>query len=169
MAFALELWPRTTWRKILVQIFTNCQRLQQWELSQGRESIVWTLRLWLEQELQSCTERIRFSVPICLVCSFTHRGVSRGAKNVPHRLRFTRALLQNKDFSMWFCLSLSVWFPELSPSSGETASEKRSPGTAFSPSLGSALQKRWRKRASCGQEEAPNWTMFGSLYLEVMG
>ena len=70
-------------------------------------------------------------MPICLVCSFTHRGVSRGAKNVPHRLRFTRALLQSKDFSMWFCLSLSVWFPKLSPRSGETAPEKRSPGTAF--------------------------------------
>ena len=60
-------------------------------------------------------------MPICWICSFTHRGVSRGAKNVPHRLRFTRTLLQSKDLSMWFCLSLSVWFSELSPSSGETA------------------------------------------------
>ena len=111
-------------------------------LSQVRKSFVWMLKLFSERQVQNCTERIRLSVPRCSVCSFTHRGVSRGTKNIPHRLRFTRALLQSKDFSMWFCLSLSVWFPELSPSSGETASEKRSPGTAFSPSLGSARQKR---------------------------
>ena len=138
-------------------------------VSQVRKSIVWIFKLLFERQLQSCTERIRLSVPICWICSFTHRGVSRGAKNVPHRLRFTRTLLQSKDLSMWFCLSLSVWFSELSPSSGETAPEKRSPRTTFSPSLGSALHRRCRKRASCGQEEAPNQPVFGSLYLEGMG
>ena len=33
-----------------------------------------------------------------MLCSFAHRGVSIGVKNVLHRLRFTRDLLQSKDF-----------------------------------------------------------------------
>ena len=129
----------------------------------------WILKRCLATKLQHPIERIRLSVPRCSVCSFTHRGVSRGTKNIPHRLRFTRALLQSKDFSMWFCLSLSVCFPKLRPSSGKTAPEKISPRTAFSPSLGSALHRRLRERASCRQEEAPSWPVFGSLYLEGMG
>ena len=32
--------------------------------------------------------------------------VSVGTRNVPDRLRFTRALLQSKDVWMWFCLPL---------------------------------------------------------------
>ena len=44
----------------------------------------------------------------CLIHSFTHRGVPVVAKNDPHRMRFTRALLENKDFFMWFCLPLYV-------------------------------------------------------------
>ena len=32
----------------------------------------------------------------------TDRGVSIGNKNVPDRVRFTRALLESKDLSMWF-------------------------------------------------------------------
>ena len=44
-----------------------------------------------------------------------HRGVSRGAKNVPHRLRFTRTLLQSKDLSMWFLPSLVIMVPQAWP------------------------------------------------------
>ena len=67
------------------------------------------------------------------VCSFTNRGLSIGAKNVPDRVKFTRALLQRKDWSMWFCLPLCVWVPGLSPSFMETSPEKRSPRSAFAP------------------------------------
>ena len=42
------------------------------------------------------------SVSPCSVHSFTDRGVSIGNKNVPDRVRFTRALLESKDLSMWF-------------------------------------------------------------------
>ena len=74
-------------------------------------------------------------MPICWICSFTHRGVSRGAKNVPHRLRFTRTLLQSKDLSMWFCLSLSVWFSELSPALGKQPLRKDLQEPRFPPAL----------------------------------
>ena len=70
-------------------------------------------------------------MPLCWVPSFTQRGVSVGAKNVPDRVRFTRALLEGKDLSMWFCLPLCVWVSGLGPSSVETAPEKRFPRTAF--------------------------------------
>ena len=72
-------------------------------------------------------------MPLYLLCSFTHRGVSVGAKNVPDRVRFTRALLEIKDLCMWFCLPLCVSVSGLSTSSVETAPEKRSPSTAFPP------------------------------------
>ena len=54
-------------------------------LSEVRESIVWILKLFSERHFQSCTERIRLSVHLCWVRTFTHRGVSIGAKNVPER------------------------------------------------------------------------------------
>ena len=73
------------------------------------------------------------SLPPCSVRSFTHRGVPVGAKNVRQRLRFTRALLESKDLSMWFSLPLCVWVSGLSPFSVETASEKRSPRTSYPP------------------------------------
>ena len=38
-----------------------------------RESIVWILKLLFERQLQSYTERIRLSVPLFFLCSFTHR------------------------------------------------------------------------------------------------
>ena len=72
-------------------------------------------------------------MPPCSVRSFTHRGVPIGAKNVRQRLRFTRALLESKDLSMWFSLPLCVWVSGLSPFSVETASEKRSPRTSSPP------------------------------------
>ena len=48
-------------------------------------------------------------------------------------MRFTRALLESKDLSMWFSLPLCVWVSGLSPFSVETASEKRSPRTSYPP------------------------------------
>ena len=102
-------------------------------LSQVRKSFVWMLKLFSERQVQNCTERIRLSVPSCWVRSFTHRGVSVGIKKFPDRVRFTRALLQSKDLSMWFCLPLCVWISGLGPSSVEIAPEKRSPRTAFPP------------------------------------
>ena len=100
-------------------------------VSRVRKSIVWIFKLLFERQLQSCTERIRLSVLLCWVPSFIHRGVSVEVKNVPDRVRFTRALLEGKDLSMWFCLPVCVWVSGLSPSSLETAPEKRSPRTAF--------------------------------------
>ena len=73
------------------------------------------------------------SVSPCSVHSFTDRGVSIGKKNVPDRVRFTRALLESKDLSMRFSLSLCVWVSGISPCSLETASEKRSPRTSYPP------------------------------------
>ena len=54
-------------------------------LSQVRKSFVWMLKLFSERQVQNCTERIRLSVHLCWVRTFTHRGVSIGAKNVPER------------------------------------------------------------------------------------
>ena len=93
----------------------------------------WILKRCLASKLQQTTERIRLPVPLSWVCSFTNRGVSIGAKNVPDRVRFTRALLEIKDLCMWFCLPLCVSVSGLSTSSVETAPEKRSPSTAFPP------------------------------------
>ena len=72
-------------------------------------------------------------MPLCWVPSFTQRGVSVGAKNVPDRVRFTRALLEGKDLSMWFCLPLCVWVSGLGSNSVEIDPEKRSPRTTFPP------------------------------------
>ena len=44
-------------------------------LSQVRKSFVWMLKLFSERQVQNCTERIRLSVPLCLVHSFI-TGVS---------------------------------------------------------------------------------------------
>ena len=54
-------------------------------LSVVRKIVVWILKLFSESQGQSCTERIRLSVHLCWVRTFTHRGVSIGAKNVPER------------------------------------------------------------------------------------
>ena len=54
-------------------------------LSAVRKIIVWILKLFSERQRQCCTERIRLSVPLCWVRSFSHRGVSIGAKKVPER------------------------------------------------------------------------------------
>ena len=70
---------------------------------------------------------------LCWLCSFPHRDVPIGAKNIPHRVRFTRALLESKDLSMRFSLPLCVWVSGISPCSLETASEKRSPRTSYPP------------------------------------
>ena len=102
-------------------------------LSEVRESIVWILKLFSERQRQSCTERIRLSVPLCWVHRFAHKGVSIGTKNFADRVRFTRALLESKDLYTWFCLPMCMWVSGLGPSSVETAPEKRSPGTAFPP------------------------------------
>ena len=102
-------------------------------VSRVRKSIVWIFKLLFERQLQSCTERIRLSLSPCLVRSFTDRGVSIGNKNIPDRVRFTRALLESKDLSMRFSLPLCVWVSGISPCSLETASEKRSPRTSYHP------------------------------------
>ena len=44
-------------------------------LSAVRKSIVWTLKLLFQGQVQNFTERIRLSVPLCLVHSFI-TGVS---------------------------------------------------------------------------------------------
>ena len=44
-------------------------------LSQVRKSIVWILKLLFQGQVQNFTERIRLSVPLCLVHSFI-TGVS---------------------------------------------------------------------------------------------
>ena len=84
-------------------------------LSEVRESTVWTLKLWLQRPLQSCTERIRLSVPLSWECNFAHRGVSVGAKNVPHRLRFTRSLLQSKTWPSGFGFPGACGSPDSAP------------------------------------------------------
>ena len=104
-------------------------------------------------------------MPLCWVPSFTQRGVSVGAKNVPDRVRFTRALLEGKDLSMWFCLPLCVWVSGLGPSSEETAPEKRSPRTAF-PQAGKRSSQQVGQashlRASTGSQPACVWKpLFG--------
>ena len=104
-------------------------------------------------------------MPLCWVPSFTQRGVSVGAKNVPDRVRFTRALLEGKDLSMWFCLPLCMWVSGLSPSSEETAPEKRSPRTAF-PQAGKRSSQQVGQashlRASTGSQPACVWKpLFG--------
>ena len=63
----------------------------------------------------SAPHGIRLPVPLCWVCSITHRDVSVRAKNVPHRLRFTRALIQSKDFSMWFPFPCAFGSPGSGP------------------------------------------------------
>ena len=73
------------------------------------------------------------SVSLCWLCSFPHRDVPVGANNIPHRVRFTRALLESKDLSMRFSLPLCVWVSGIGPCSVETASEKRSPRTSYPP------------------------------------
>ena len=55
------------------------------------------------------------------------------SNSLPHRVRFTRALLESKDLSMRFSLPLCVWVSGISPCSLETASEKRSPRTSYHP------------------------------------
>lgn len=128
----------------------------------------WILKLCLATKLQHPMERIRLPVSLCWVCSFTNRGLSIGAKNVPDRVKFTRALLQRKDWSMWFCLPLCVWVPGLSPSSWKHPLRKdlQDPllRQAGKPSL-----HRQGKRASFRQEETANRPVFGSLNLEAMG
>ena len=84
-------------------------------LSQVRKSIVWILKLLFERQLQSCTERIILSAPSCWLRSFTHRVVSVGIKNVPDRVRFSRALLESKDLSMWFSFPCSFGSPGSAP------------------------------------------------------
>ena len=89
-----------------------------------------------------------------------HRGLSIGAKNVPDRVRFTRVLLQSKDWSMWFCLPLCVWVPGLGPSSVETSHEKRSPRSTFLPGWEAELQEAGKAsllRARRGSQTACVW------------
>ena len=55
------------------------------------------------------------SMSPCSVHSFTDRGVSIGNKNVPDRVRFTRALLESKDLSMWFFFPCAFGAPGSAP------------------------------------------------------
>ena len=84
---------------------------------------------------------------LCWLCSFPHRDVPVGAKNIPHRLRFTRALLESKDLSMRFSLPLCVWVSGIGPCSVETASGKRSPRTSYPPG--------WEMQLTGGKSSEP--------------
>ena len=56
--------------------------------------------------------------PCALMLSMclSHRGVSVGTKNFPDRPKLTRALEQNIDLSMWFCIPR--WYGSPSSTSG---------------------------------------------------
>ena len=77
-------------------------------------------------------ERIRLPVPLCSVCSFTHRGVSVRAKNVPKRWDTLTSPTEHRPVHVVFPSPVR-WVPEVHPSSGDRAPEKRSPGTSFCP------------------------------------
>ena len=77
----------------------------------------------------------------------THRGVSRGAKNVPHRLRFTRALLQSKDFSMWFAFPCQYGSPSSAPAPGKQPLRKDLQEPLFPPA--------WEVHFTGGEESEP--------------
>ena len=49
-------------------------------LSAVRKIIVWILKLFSERQRRGCTERIRLSVPLYWIRSFTHRGIPIEAK-----------------------------------------------------------------------------------------
>ena len=80
------------------------------------------------------------------VCPFTHTG----AKDVPDRLRLSRALLQSSGLDQT-CACGSAFAcgcrsPNSSPGSGETTPEKRSPRSAFPTGLEVEF-------AGCGESE----------------
>ena len=87
-------------------------------LFEVRESIVWILKLLFEGQLQSCTERIRLSVPL-FGCAASHSEFdSVGARNIPERLRFTKAVLQSKDIGCSFAFPCQYGSPSLAPAPG---------------------------------------------------
>ena len=91
-------------------------------------------------------ERIRLPVPLCSVCSFTHRGVSVRAKNVPKTWDSLRSPTEHRPVHVVFPSPVR-WVPEVHPSSGDRAPEKRSPGTAFCPG--------WETQFTGGQASEP--------------
>ena len=91
--------------------------------------------------------RIRLPVPLCWVCSITHRDVSVRAKNVPHRLRFTRALIQSKDFSMWFPFPCAFGSPGSGPAPWKQPLRKDLQEPLFPPA--------WEVHFTGGEESEP--------------
>ena len=71
-------------------------------------------------------------MPPCWVRSFTHRGVSVRARNVPKRWDSLTSPTEHRPVHV-VLPSPVRWVPEVHPSSGDRAPEKRSPGTAFRP------------------------------------
>ena len=84
-------------------------------VSRVRKSIVWIFKLLFERQLQSCTERIRLCVSMFGTQLHRQGCVSIGNKNVPDRVRFTRALLESKDLSMWFFFPCAFGAPGSAP------------------------------------------------------
>ena len=52
---------------------------------------------------------------LCWLCSFPHRDVPIGAKNIPHRVRFTGALLESKDYPCGFPFPCACGSPGSAP------------------------------------------------------
>ena len=89
-----------------------------------KEQLVGFSSCCLAAQLPRHMESMRLLVALFWVCSKMHTECLCSSQNVPDRLRYTRAVLESKDMWMWFCLSLWVWVPYLSPTPGETALEK---------------------------------------------
>ena len=83
-------------------------------VSRVRKSIVWVFKLLFYDSFKAA-QRESDSVSPCSVHSFTDRGVSIGNKNVPDRVKFTRALLESKDLSMWFFFPCAFGAPGSAP------------------------------------------------------
>ena len=89
-----------------------------------KEQLVGFSSCCLAAQLPRRMESMRLLGALFWVCSKMHTECLCSSQNVPDRLRYTRAVLESKDMWMWFCLSLWVWVPYLSPTPGETALEK---------------------------------------------
>ena len=86
-----------------------------------KEQLVGFFSCCVAAQLPRRMESMRLLVALFWVCSNMH---TECLCSLMYRLMYTRALLQSKDMWMWFCLSLWVWVPYLSPTPGETALEK---------------------------------------------
>ena len=95
-------------------------------VSEGRGGqLDYSSRCCLGVKTQRHTESTRLSGPLGGVCSHTPEAHSVGAKPGPDRRRFPSSLLPSPDRSGGLSLTLRVWAPAHSPSSGEAAPEPR--------------------------------------------